>query len=74
MRAGQGRQSLGDPRRRYCIFKSIFASLSSLGSTAYLAFCISSVLVLKVVNEVVLEPYMVSRQLLRRRVMAHKVW
>lgn len=29
MRAGQGRQSRGDPRRRYCIFKSIFASFSS---------------------------------------------
>lgn len=32
--------------------------MSSLGPTAYLAFCVSSVLVLKAVNEMVTEPYM----------------
>lgn len=35
--------------------------MSSLGPTAYLAFCISSVLVLKAVNEAVTEPYMVRK-------------
>ena len=37
------------------------AVMSSLGPTAYLAFGAACVLVLKAVNEAVIEPYMVSR-------------
>jgi hypothetical protein len=40
-------------------------AMSSLGPTAYLAFGITSVLVLKAVNEAVIEPYMVSGSITR---------
>ncbi|KAI0344140.1 glucosyltransferase [Trametopsis cervina] len=35
-----------------------FNSINSYGPTAYLAFCVTSIVVLKAVNEAVLEPYM----------------
>ena len=59
-KAEKGSRMIGNTSASESYSKTIMSS-SSLGSTCYAAFVVASILVLKTVNEIVTEPYMVSK-------------